>query len=221
LEVPDLDLFKLMRKLAKARPLFHSEKDFRDSFGKSLARLYPDCFTIRYEAQGFYPGSEKVDILAVCRGLTLGIELKYKWVTVGDTSRLMHAGEQYQPPKSGAPDDITRFAFLDDIQRLESVTMNRSDVVGYAILLSNKHGLWSPPRYKEPNDLMFRIHGPTIGGRLIWKGNPAKKTLQATGESITLRRVYNLEWRPYAQVRDARNGLFQYLAVRTGQNGDG
>lgn len=217
-DVISMDIGKAMENLAKTKVLFRNEKDFRINLGRVLAYLYPDSKELRYDATGFYPGAERVDILVTHEDMSIGIELKYSWVVMGNTESVVYEGKEYWPPKYGQPDDIMRFNFLEDLQRLESVAMDQSDVIGYAILLTNKQGLWNPPRKRKPNDLMFRLHEDrgAIHGKLKWVGNPSKKTRKMTGDSITVRGNYSIEWHDFLEIPNVRNGTFRFLTIKVG-----
>jgi hypothetical protein len=109
LRLVSVDIAKAMEKLAKIKSLFRDEKDFRVSLGKVLTQLYPESTELLYDDSSFYPGAERVDIRATHEGMSLGIELKYKWVAMGNTEPFAYNGTEFWPPKYGQPDDVTRF----------------------------------------------------------------------------------------------------------------
>ena len=215
-DVISMDIEKAMENLVKTKVLFRNEKDFRNNLGRVLVHLYPDSKELRYDATDFYRGTERVDILATHEDMSIGIELKYSWVVVGNTESFVYEGKEYCPPKYGQPEDRMRFNFLEDLHRLESVAMDHSDVIGYAILLTNKQGLWNPPRKRKPNDLMFRLHEDrgAIHGKLKWVGDPAQKTRKMTGDSITVRGNYLIKWHDFLEIPNVRNGTFRFLTIK-------
>ena len=54
--------------------------------------------------------------------------------------------------------DIRRYDFLMDIQRLEDEVSEGRARQGFAILLTNDPSYWQPPRRDETVDAAFRIH---------------------------------------------------------------
>ena len=65
--------------------------------------------------------------------------------------------------------DIRRYDFLRDVQRLEDEVSEGRAGQGFAILLTNDPSYWQPPQRDETVDAAFRIHeGRNVNGELAW-----------------------------------------------------
>jgi len=107
LQLPDV-----LRGLAKQRPLFHSEADFKHALAWEIQGRFPHA-EVRLEVP-LSDRRERLDMLVRVDGTTYALELKYK--TRGITFEL--AGEKIQVRDQGAP-DTGRYDFLKDLGRLE------------------------------------------------------------------------------------------------------
>lgn len=203
-----LDMHLLMAKLSRQRPLFHSEADFQHSLAWTIHEKYPDI-SIRLE----YPvqQAEKrihVDIWLIDGNHTYAIELKY-----GTTLfQFVGSGESYDLRNQSA-DDLIRYAFCKDIERLENLK-STGGTTGYAIFLSNYPPFWSPSStgrittYEE-----FRIHeGVTLSGERKWATHAGPGTTKGIGAPIGLQGEYAMHWTEYSQM-DGPKGEFRYLLI--------
>jgi len=202
-----LSLLDILDELAKHRPIFHSEADFQHALAWGIQKAHPE-YSIRLE----YPIaiSRKhihVDIIVLFQGETIAIELKYFKHYLN-----INIDDEHFTLKNHAADDVCRYNFLYDVQRLEELTSQRNNCSGIAILLTNAPLLWTPPATHTTlqNDIQFRLHeGITLQGTLSWGKAYSPDT--PGSQPITLRNSYHTRWIPYSQIADERGGTFQYL----------
>jgi hypothetical protein len=126
-----------MQRLSTERPLFHSEADLQHAVAWLIHGEHPDC-TIRLE----YPirGTTRasyLDLLAVVGGERVAIELKYKTRALSTSIN----GEPFILKSHGAQ-DLGRYDYLLDVQRIEAAIETGVADRGWAILLSNDSAYW-------------------------------------------------------------------------------
>ena len=198
-----LDIHNLMADLAQHRPIFHSEADFQHALAWQIHEIMPDC-EIRLE---FPPFSDKRMYLDIWLSIPrIAIELKFA------TRKLecKRKGEHFFLRDQSAQ-DVKRYDFLKDIQRLEQVVMDGNADAGFAILLTNDHLYWQEPT-RNTTDAYFRLHEDrtvSAGKVLRWSKDTSPKT-QKGREELCLKSSYHLRWQDYGEER---NPLFRYLAV--------
>ena len=211
-----IDLTDMIRKLSESRPIFNSEADFQHALAWEIQTQIPNCM-IRLEykpqhiSQRFY-----VDIWCSQEDCTTAIELKYK------TRRLYTnvKGETFLLLSQSAQ-DIGRYDFLNDIQRLEEIVLRSRNIVGYAILLTNDSAYWRYPRENHTVDADFRIHqDKVITGNLSWGSNASAGTKRGREETIQIKNTYNLTWSDYSEPSLESYGKFRYLLVKV-ESGQG
>ena len=205
-----MDLPLLLTKLARKRPLFHSEADFQHALAWEIRERYPDA-RLRLEYRPALADTRiYVDIwVAFGDGTIATFELKYK------TRRLdlQLDGETYGLLDQGAQ-DIGRYDLLKDVLRLERLASTFPAVSGVAILLTNDSTYWMAPRTNDTVDAAFRLHeGRTFAGRLAWGPGASAGTMRAREVPINLATAYDAGWRDYSSVDTGRNDLFRYLLV--------
>lgn len=201
-----IDMEEVLKELSKERPVFHSEADFQHALAWKIHEKYQEI-NIRLEKR-IELSSEpiRVDIYLWDReGKVSIVELKYKTkkdeVTIED--------EKFELKDQGAQ-DLARYDFLKDVERLEKCVIKFPDITGYAIFLTNDPKFWEEPKNKnrEPKDKDFRIHeGRVIHGTLKWKNNPPTKDRK---DPIILRGCYKLSWKIYSTDQE----IFKYLLVK-------
>ncbi len=153
-----------------------------------------------------------MDIWAADKETVLAIELKYKTrgleVTVeGEDFHLLDQSAQ----------DLARYDYLEDIQRLERV-LSTNKVSAYAVFLTNDSAYWKEPINSQTVDANFRINqGRSATGELRWGTDASKGTTHGREESILVRGVYNFNWQNYSRVAETSYGIFKYLLVRIGR----
>lgn len=155
-------------------------------------------------------GNEKIDIWAERDNETIAIEVRNKTALI----QAVYQGQSISL-KNQAAQDVSRYDYISDIGKLESVVRNRPDVTGYALLLSNDSGYWNPPKKLNAVDGKFRIHdGRLLSGVCSWADEAASGTTSGREVPIHLTGTYPLEWRPYLRLDNAKNHEFQALLVK-------
>lgn len=203
-----IDIVRALTSLAQTRPIFHSEADFQHALAWRIHELSAE-YSVRLE---FRPPEFRkrfyLDIWAVGHP-SLAIELKYK--TRGLRANVR--GELFELRDQSAQ-DIGRYDFLNDLQRIEQVVSAHSNVIGYAILLTNDSAYWRPPRSPGTIDAEFRIHqSRLVAGDLAWGAAASEGTMKSREAAIALRGSYRLVWRDYSEPVRGRYGQFRYLLV--------
>ncbi len=139
---------------------------------------------------------------------TTCVELKY-WSRHIDIP--VH-GERFTLANQGAQ-DLSRYDFLKDLQRVERAVAEGLATRGYVIALSNDQGFWGSPR-PGTIDADFRLHeGRILSGPLRWGIAAGAGTMRGRETVIELSGKYELNWRPYSQVTQGSGGEFRYLLV--------
>ena len=201
-----LDIPSLMLTLSKERPIFHSEADFQHALAWQLHKAMPND-EIRLEFKPFQNERMYLDIWLPAVGVA--IELKYL------TKRLEQCSKQesFALLDQGAQ-DIRRYDFLRDVQRLERVVADfELAKVGYAILLTNDPLYWKPPS-RPTIDEDFRLHeGREIADDMAWSPKAAEGTTSGREEPICLKGSYDCVWRDYFSFGEATNQQFRYLMI--------
>ena len=194
--------------LAKKRVIFHSEADFQHALAWEFHLQSPECL-IRLEFKPpYFDKRVYIDIWVIEKDVDFAIELKYK------TRRLnVKEGEENFNLLTQGAQDIGRYDFLKDIQRLEEVVSYRNNiVVGYAIFLTNDNTYWKPPRDYQTIDASFRVHQDKIlTGELNWGSGASQGTMRGREEALILNGAYKLNWKDYSQPSKDPYGKFKYL----------
>jgi hypothetical protein len=179
-----------------------SQVDLRD---KLVARLLAEGYKIQTNRD---LGVDKVDILAVMGEEEIAIEVRYKTALL----QTIYNGTTIDL-KNQAAQDISRYDFLKDLEKLEKVTSHRPGTKGYAILITNDHSYWNPSTRSSSVDEDFRLHhGRKVHGKLSWK-HASSGTTQNREEPIVIRDEYTLVWNPFLTVEAKKNERFQILIV--------
>jgi hypothetical protein len=209
-----IDIEKIMKNLAKNRPIFHSEADFQHAFAWEIQSMYPKS-KIRLE----YPyasnkGRIYLDLWVKDEPIYYAIELKYIKKNLNVTTD----DEEYQLTSNDAL-DLARYDYVKDISRLEQVANHFDNTVGIVIMLTNEPALWKPPLREDVNDIQFRIHeGRDLEGRLDWGPKTGLGTRKGR-EPLSLQGKYPLNWKSYSNV-ETKNGEFRYLLVNVQKKGE-
>ena len=180
-----LDIHMVMAELAKTRPIFHSEDDFKFALAWQIHEMMQDI-QLRLE----YPHSEGVYLDIWIHSRKLAVELKYK------TKSLLarEDGELFDLKEQGARNHA-RHDFLEDVERVESAGS------GCAIILTNEPAYWEEHSVRQSsNDYDFRIHeGRELSGELNWR-NPEADAASGRQNPIALSGSYNLRWKDYSRI---------------------
>ena len=202
---------KLMSGLARDRPVFHSEADFQHALAWRIHERWPNE-RVRLEYKPFPDEKMYLDLWLPKMGVAL--ELKYTTQELN----IEHEGETFAL-RSHSAQDVRRYDFLKDIQRLErleKLSKRRAPQVGFAILLTNDCAYWKPPRRRHPNDEAFRLHkGQKKEGKMAWSKQAGSGTTIGRRAPICLKGSYSLKWKHYATMREGKYREFRYLAVQT------
>lgn len=200
---------RTLHELAKSRAVFHSEADFQHAFAWELRHLTPDL-SIRLEYKP--PQIEAriyLDIWASGKDTSYAIELKYK------TRGLRVEGDEVFNLLNQSAQDVGRYDFLKDVQRLEQIVGAQPKAVGYAILLTNDTSYWNPSKSKDTVDASFRIHqGKVVGGALGWGQGASQGTMRSREKPVELRGKYVMDWKDYSEINASTYGKFKYLLIK-------
>lgn len=200
---------RTLNELSKVRSVFHSEADFQLAFAWELQKLSPDL-SIRLEYKP--PQIEAriyLDVWASSKNASYAIELKYK------TRGLRVEGVETFDLLDHRAQDIGRYDFLKDIQRLEQIVAARPNTIGYAILLTNDSTYWSASKSRATVDASFRIHqGKAINGVLGWGQGASQGTMKSRENPVALRGEYVMDWKDYSVIDESTYGKFKYLLIK-------
>lgn len=203
-----LEIDDLLNRLAKKRPVFHSEADFQHALAWELHEKYPQA-KIRLE----YPTKVGImrsycDVWVMIDGRFFVFELKYKtrslkWVDNGESFNLVTHGAA----------DLARYDFIKDICRLEILASSSEELTGFAIFLTNEQLYWKFVDQPVTFDAAFRIHeGVDLRGELSWHVDTGgAKNMREV--ALNLKNRYTLQWQDYSNLGD-KDGLFRYVALQ-------
>ena len=205
-----LDIAGILIALAVQRPIFHSEADFQHAFAWEIHWRLPNA-SIRLEFPTRPLNKQLVlDIWVAQRDAVLAVELKYKTRALS-----VYVGDEQFALKDQSAQDIGRYDFIKDLQRLEQIVTDRKSAVGYAVLLTNDSAYWKPPRDSNTVDASFRLHqGRTLRGTLSWSAAASAGTTRSREEPLTLDGTYHVHWESYSQPTNKGYGIFRYLAIK-------
>ena len=194
-----LNLPALLRTLAVKRPIFSSEADFSWRLvgrynSHTLGPMYGWSTALRISTARAY-----LDLWAADADWTAAIELKYFTRALD----LIVGGERFELLNQGAQ-DISRYDFVRDLERVESVSKSQPGVQGYALALSETNSsYWRVPTYSCATiDAAFRLHeGSTLTGRLAWAASAGAGTTRGRDKEHVLQGTYTLHWTDYTASR--------------------
>lgn len=205
-----MDIIQSLETLSSTRPIFHIEADLQFALAWEIQNQYPKS-SIRFE---YKPPefSERIylDLRVTSEnGTVYLIELKYKTRSLN----VSVLDEKFDLLDQGAQ-DLGRYDFLKDIQRLENVVSNHNNSKGFAIFLTNDSSYWKIPSNSQTIDAKFRIHdGGKLHGELKWGLGASQGTTKGRNEPILIKGDYDLIWRDYSIVNKSTYGKFRYLVV--------
>ncbi len=204
----DFDIYKLIKDLSNKRKLFVSEADFQLELAWLIKHEYPDSI-VRLEYCPQFNTDMHIDILTILAEQWIPIELKYKTKTY---SKVVD-GEYYNL-KNHSAKDVNCYAYLKDIQRIESVKKNVSFFKeGYTVFLTNDLTYTKKPSSERVNYYEFSIHQKAIKhGKMDW----GEKTSEGTkGRNykypIVLDGKYEMNWNDYSKIDSTDAGTFKFL----------
>ena len=134
-----------------------------------------------------------------------------------DKTRALSASienEQYRL-KNQSAQDIGRYDFIKDIQRLEHVSSEQSNFIGYAVLLTNDSAYWIKPVNHDTVDADFRINdGRVIEGVCNWGVNTSDGTKKNREQALVLKNKYVVQWENFSRPSPASYGEFRSLTIK-------
>jgi len=203
------EIHNTIAKLAKQRPVFHSEADFQHALAWQIHIFNPDAH-IRLEKQVAAKGSRvHLDLLVQENGGETAIELKYK-----TRSAKLEDGKEEFYLRNQSAQDTGRHDFLKDIQRLEKYVGLRPNAQGFAVILTNDRTYWTESKKIDSVDSAFRIHeGKVITGEATWGVKASAGTKYKREETIKLQSSYTVGWRSYSSFGGGVADEFRYLLL--------
>jgi hypothetical protein len=204
-----MNIDEIISSLSLKRPIYYSEADFQHSLAWEIHSMFPQS-TIRLEYPHVTSGiGIHLDIYCHIGEIRYPIELKYKTRYL----KTQYDDESYNLLSQSAQ-DIARYDFWNDVERIESVTRNIRGAIGYVIFLTNDSAYWKPGRELDSIDACFRIHqNREVEGELKWGIKASKGTIKGREKPILLRSRYKLNWRPYSVLENGPYSTFQYLSL--------
>lgn len=139
-----MDINFVLEQLLSEKRIYVSEADFQFAFAWKIKELYPDA-TVRLEyIPWLFDVNMHIDIVVFDQGRMIPIELKYKTKLINIT---INGDHLYL--KNHSAQDVGRYDFLSDIQRLERLIESNLYPVddAYAIMMTNDAGYWNRSRF--------------------------------------------------------------------------
>jgi hypothetical protein len=204
------EISEIMPVLVKKRSIFHSEADFQHALAWEIHQELANA-SVRLEL----PIQVKnqylhIDIWVEQQGEPMALELKYK-----TRSLSVRIGNEQFSLKDQSAQDIGKYDFLKDVQRLEQIVAEKRNCIGYAVLLTNDSAYWTRTANQNTNDADFRIYdGRILEGQLQWGANASEGTKRNREQPITLRNRYVVKWEDYSQPSTVKYGAFRFCIIR-------
>ena len=189
-----LNISQLLKSLANLRPVFHSEADLQHAFAWQLHMDYPRLkIRLEYPFDSEDDKTNHIDVLSFDENETIAFELKHK------TAQFLIPldGEVFYL-KGHYAQDLGRYDFVKDIERLEKYVTRNKNSTGYAILLTNDSAYWNPSRKEDSVCDQFRLTDQRlITGELSWTETAGKGTIKGREAPVKLEGPYTCNWRDY------------------------
>ena len=215
-----LDVPKILSALAKRRPVFHSEADFRLELILQIHKMHPKLcpvaeYPIRRESKEAYD-------LVLFRGHREVTALELKYVC----QKLDYRNEGQTFKLKASTTDAGRYGTLRDIERMEEFLekIRKKEprrVHADVITLTNDPFLWEGQKRTGVVGEEFNIADSVtrdnrkikniVSGTLRWLPRTATKTKRACPK-IRLHGRYRMMWRDYSKVA-GKFGQFRYLHI--------
>lgn len=206
-----LDVVKVMQTLSGERPVFHSEADFQHALAWQIHLQSPKSrIRLEYPLSVDYEESGHLDLMLFEEEREVAFELKYKKARF-----FAPLQREIFLLKADSAQDIGRYDFLRDVQRLEKAISERRNAGGYAILLTNDSLYWKPSQRETISDSFRLTEGRKITGTLSWTAKAGKGTTEGRDLPISLKGMYECVWRDYSFIAPGEyvkgRGEFKYL----------
>jgi hypothetical protein len=202
-----LDLDGVLAALARKRPVFHSEADFRHALAWQIQLAHPDA-AIRLHTRPVR--RVRLDLLVVLDGRRTAIELKYLPGTF--TGSVL--GESFEFT-NGEARDQARHDVIKDVARIEGFLAAGYADEGWALALAGDRNYWLPGRV-DTIDVAFHLtEGRVLQGEMRWAEHAGAGSTNGRDVPLALRGTYECRWRDYSTVRGERGGetVFRCLAL--------
>lgn len=206
----DVEILGILNGLAKKRPVFHNEADFQFALAWEIQKTYSKCeIRLEYKVPSF---ENRYTDIWIKDENSIAIELKYKPKPVS----IEFDNEFFKLKEHGAQ-DLGRYDFLKDVQRIEEIILKYPNVTGYAIILTNDHLYWDLPVKENSVDSDFKIHeGKIIHGSLSWSSLAGNGTTKNRTDSIIINGDYESNWSDYSIFDIPAFGKFRILCFEIG-----
>ncbi len=200
-------IVQVLDSLRSKRKLFSSEADFQFALAWTIKELYPRV-EVRLEwIPVDYNPNIYIDIVVLDDGRLIPIELKYK---TKKTDKLVD-GERFVL-KNQSAQDLGRYDFLKDIQRIEFIKKHFSNFSeGYAILLTNDPYYLVRPSASASYTQFSIADGDTKTGSLRWADGSQASLLR---KGIDLAGSYPIRWGKYSILDDTESVLELVVPIR-------
>ena len=197
---------RTLDELSEIRPIFHNEADFQFSFAWQIQKQNPNHrIRLEYKVPQFV--NRYTDIWITGEDF-VAIELKYKPISM----QLQYNEEIFELKKHGAQ-DIGRYDFLKDVQRLEEIIMEYPNTKAYAIMITNDRLYWQSPQKHNSVDKDFKIHQDrNIHGVLSWSSKAGTGTTKNREKPIQIHGNYSMDWKIYSNI-DQKYDQFKILCL--------
>lgn len=215
----DKELSCVLRNLAKRRPVFHSEDDFKFELAWELKTRvgfqvqieFPFHLNKEKDTKG-NPRNLRLDLRLSDGKKRYGIELKYKTKALDFDN-----GDLKFKLRDQGGDDQARYDFMKDIWRIEESIREGYIDFGYSIFLTNAANYWKAGR-ENTIDQDFKLYdGRKVSGNLKWAKRASSGTTKSRTRPIRLNNKYQFNWDDYSSVccavEKSKYTDFKYLAV--------
>lgn len=234
-ELNTQELSKILDEFGQKQVIFQSEAQFQFELAWRLQEFF-DCKAKLEELTMVIPKPTKTgntiqkiytDIVLEKNDYRVAIELKYK-------TALLNMEPEVLLLYHGAP-DLGRYDFLWDVKRVETLVTQPQDErirrhcnKGFAVILTNDDDYWQFTFSNCKTDAMYKQfcigedddsgHGQLCSNYHDWRRDDKgtlPKSIAGTvrAQKIDLKRAYEYEWKKYANIEKAKNGLFRYMII--------
>jgi len=199
----------ILERLARQRPLFHSEADFQHAYAWEMQRAEPNC-EIRLEVPvRTATGAIYLDLLTRSGSSQVAVGLKYK-----TRALVASVGDENFALADQAAQDIGRYDFFKDLSRVEAFAQSGPARSGYAVFLTNDSAYWKAPASSDHGYAAFAMNdGRKVSGIMAWGDRASEGTRRGRENGISIRDNYSLQWKEYSSVGSKGYGRFQYLCL--------
>lgn len=215
-----MDINKILKELAKRRPVFHSEHDFKFELAWQIKSGHKNA-SIRLEYPYRLLGLESdqtqndryLDLFVQIDSNRFFIELKYLTAAISTS----HKDERYQLAKHGAYPNLS-YNVIKDISRVEhslgkqqTTKENESSAIGFVIVLTNDPIYRTPPG-ENASYVNFSLYNERELSPEILNWNGQFKAADRC-PPIKILGNYQFLWEDYSQIGETERGTFKVLVV--------